>query len=255
MENRHHKKTVFLPFHPYEKPKSLKAVRNVVPMSMCPPLQSNQFVPFTAVPQISTNINGVNFHPFKSFHPAQNTSDNGWQENWMKMFNETRQEQNTTIDDLKNKTKQRDDEIIKLKREKDDLLAEIAKREAKMSKLQGLCDKAISKIGKIKEKCAKSHKSKVELTHNSSQTVIEQTDETTQTVIEQATETTQTDEPAESPIIQEPQDMATGTELLTVQLNIQPSKYKCEKCLKYFGKKSSLDDHKSETACAGGKEY
>lgn len=205
------------------------------------PISSSHSQP---VPQISTNINGVNFHPFKSFHPAQNTSDNGWQENWMKMFNETRQEQNTTIDDLKNKTKQRDDEIIKLKREKDDLLAEIAKREAKMSKLQALCDKAISKIGKIKEKCAKSHKSKVELTHNSSQTVIEQ-----------ATETTQTDEPAESPIIQEPQDMATGTELLTVQLNIQPSKYQCEKCLKYFGKKSSLDDHKSETACAGGKEY
>lgn len=49
-------------------------------------------------------------------------------------------------------------------------------------------------------------------------------------------------------------DAGAVTQQIYYSIEVAPTNYQCRKCSKFFNKKSSLDDHMTETACADEKK-
>lgn len=264
MDNPNQKRTQFLPFHPFKPslPQKLKPnkpandskrlLREFHPYA--PPTPNNANVP---PPPIATNIKGIMFHPYKSQTaiPEFSCNELEWKVKWMEQFDECKTKCNEMVE-------QKTDKIDRLKQYMKDQTQEHYDVVQKWKERCGRRDDIIKKL-KQKITAMKRHSK----------------DEETQTEINQMTAETQTDEPVtkhDNESQTTPVDinqlgeagecLAQGnvSEVIVghseaieivraIKIETGRTNYQCKKCLKFFNKKSSLNDHLNETACAGEK--
>lgn len=231
LSNKKRKSTVLLEHPLPNAPKGHKKP------TLCAPLGQNQ-----APPPIATNIGGIMFHPYKSFHPPQSNDNDPWKKSWMDNFDQCRKQQNTTIDQLK--------EGLKLKETEHAQELMIWKKR---------CYAGLKEIEELKSK----NKGKLDCDDKQSKAKIKTKNQRTQTETKHTeTKNTGTDD-LQLPFIDKSTQTGAGQlidnesqtdELQPSSDSTQPINHQCSKCFKVFKKKSSLDDHMSETACAGDKQ-
>lgn len=235
MQN-HVKKTVFMPIHPSQPRTALKPLKSTkrhgdIP---CLPLKSIQ-----APPAILTKINGVSFHPTKFFTPPDTTNSDEWKVDWINKFDQVRNEHKSELSELKSQYEKLQSEYKQLK----------TKFEDKNKKRE------LVTIGTQTKFKRKSKLTQTDTPATTTSISIQTEATTTPTPISTHTEfiptnisiATQTE--FNAPSTSNP----THDKFTAKNTSKTPITYECEKCQKRFNKKSSLNDHQSETACADKK--
>lgn len=214
------KKTQYLPFHPN---------------APLPPAKK-KLPPLTKIPKVTPKPT-----PKPTIRPKIKCAEIDWQIKWMNEFDASRRELNGSIGELKEENKKKSSEIDALKKQIDD-------QNKLMTKLMDKLDAKNVKIKKIKDKCALSHKEKVECVDMVTQMdAITTKDASTQTDLIESD-----DKPGISASIQllpEHHEYAT-TPRKTVEKAVpkkEPKLLRCPDCTYFTTKKSSLDDHREES--------
>lgn len=275
----------YLPFHPPQPTVQKLNRKKSEKFHPYPAPASNRVnVPASMPILTATNINGILFHPqrYMTPKPQQSNDDVNWQITWIEQFDQYRKQCQTKEDELMKAVAQKNVDIGEYK-SKCKIKEEIIERKTiQIIKYKSICEEndEIIKQKMIEiERCQAECKTKNELIERKEADIIkykslcEANDETIQQKVAEI-EYLKSPLKAKDELISEHQQaaeieryqrenkaddelqIATHSDTIksAQKAAIGPTKYRCPKCSKYFNKKSSLDDHLTETVCAGEKK-